>query len=59
MYKINNFTSNDDMEVTKSLGAFSVIEYIRDLSVTSSNAMSAYYSSQMNVLKVDGNYAIV
>lgn len=51
MYKINNFTSNDDMKVTKSLGAFSVLEYIRDLSVTPSNAMSAYYSSQMNVRK--------
>ena len=43
MYQINNFTDNDDMKVIDSLGAFSVIEYQRDLSVTPQTAMVAYY----------------
>ena len=35
----------------ESLGAFSVVEYQRDLSVMPENAMSAYYASKMNVRK--------
>lgn len=48
MYQIRNFTDNDDVKVIDSLGAFSVIEYQRDLSVTPQTAMAAYYASQMN-----------
>lgn len=51
MYQIKNFTNNDDVKVLDSLGAFTVIEYQRDLSVMPQNAMSAYYASQMNVRK--------
>lgn len=51
MYQIKNFTDNDDMKVIDSLGAFSVIEYQRDLSVTPHSAMTAYYCNQMNVRK--------
>ncbi len=51
MYKIKNFMENDDVKVIDSLGAFSVIEYQRDLSVMPQNAMTAYYASQMNVRK--------
>ena len=51
MYQIKNFFDNDDVKVIDSLGAFSVIEYQRDLSVMPENAMIAYYSSQMNVRK--------
>ncbi|MFD2116611.1 AIM24 family protein [Paenibacillus yanchengensis] len=51
MYQISNFTSNDDIKTLTSLGAFTVIEYQRDLSVTPSNAMQAYYSNAMNVRK--------
>lgn len=51
MYQIKNFVDNDDVKVINSLGAFSVIEYQKDLSVTPENAMMAYFSSQMNVLK--------
>lgn len=51
MYQIRNFTDNDDVKVLDTLGAFSVIEYQRDLSVTPGSAMTAYYSSQMNVRK--------
>lgn len=51
MYQIKNFMDNDDVKVIDSLGAFSVIEYQKDLSVMPENAMVAYYSSQMNVRK--------
>lgn len=49
MYQIKNFMSNDDVKVIDSLGAFSVVEYKRDLSVKPETAMREYYSSQMNV----------
>lgn len=51
MYTINNFTNNDDIKTLDSMGAFTVIEYQRDLSVTPSNAMLAYYCNEMNVRK--------
>lgn len=49
MYQINNFTNNDDIKILGELGAFSVIEYQRDLSVMPGEAITAYYASQMNV----------
>ena len=51
MYQINNFFNNDDVKMKESLGAFSVVEYQRDLSVMPENAMKAYYASKMNVRK--------
>ena len=48
MYQIKNFTTNDDMKVIASKGAFSVIEYQRDLSVMPQNAMNAYFCNQIN-----------
>lgn len=51
MYRISNFTDNDDIKTLSALGPFTVIEYQRDLSVMPSSAMVAYYSSQMNVRK--------
>ena len=51
MYTIKNFLDNDDVKVLDKLGAFSVIEYQKDLSVTPETAMIAYYSAQMNVKK--------
>ena len=51
MYKIKNFMDNDDVKVIDSLGAFSVVEYQRDLSVMPGTAMMAFYASQMNVRK--------
>ncbi len=34
MYRINNFLDNDDVEILDSLGAYTVFQYKRDLSVT-------------------------
>ena len=51
MYTINNFTNNDDIRIVNQLGAFTVIEYIRDLSVMPSESLLAYYCNEMNVRK--------
>ena len=51
MYQIKNFMENDGVKVIDSLGAFSVVEYQRDLSVMPETAMEAFYASQMNVRK--------
>ena len=51
MYQIRNFFDNDDVKVIDFLGAFSVIEYQKDLSVMPETAMQAYFASQMNVRK--------
>lgn len=49
MYKISNLFENDDIKTLDSLGAFTIIEYQKDLSVMPGEAMVAYYSHAMNV----------
>lgn len=49
MYKVKNFLDNDDIKILDKKGAFKVVEFQRDLSVTPETAMSAYFSSKMNV----------
>lgn len=49
MFRINNFTNNDDVSIIKKKGPFTVVEYNRDLSVMPSEAITAYFSAQMNV----------
>ena len=51
MFTINNFMENDDVKKIASLGAFSVLEYQKDLSVSPENAMLAYYCAEMNIRK--------
>jgi len=51
MYQIHNFTNNDDVKLLATLGAFSVIEYQRDLSVLPAEAPLAYYCNAMNIRK--------
>ena len=51
MYQINNFINNDDIKTLDNKGAFTVIEYQRDLSVTPSSAATAYFCNEMNVRK--------
>lgn len=51
MYKIKNFTDNDDVKILDKKGPFSVVEFQRDLSVTPLTAMTAYYSAEMNIKK--------
>lgn len=49
MYQIKNLLENDDIRVLAELGPFTVIEYLRDLSVSPANAATAYFASEMNV----------
>ena len=49
MFRINNFTNNDDIRTIDTMGAFTVIEYLRDLSVLPEQAQVAYYCNAMNV----------
>ena len=51
MYKISNFTNNDDVKILKELGPFKVIEYVKDWSVTPQTAQICYFSNLMNVRK--------
>ncbi len=51
MYEIKNFLNNDDIRVIDQLGAYTVIEYQRDLSVTPLEAQTAYFCNAMNVRK--------
>lgn len=51
MYRIKNLTDNDNIKILKQLGPFTVIEYVRDLSVTPATAQISYFSNLMNVRK--------
>ena len=51
MYQIKNFTDNDDIKILDTLGAFTVVEYQRDLSVMPGAAQMAYFCNEMNVRK--------
>ena len=51
MYAVNNLFNNDDVIILDTKGPFSVIEYIRDLSVMPNTAQIAYYCNAMNVRK--------
>ena len=51
MYKISNFSDNDDVKIIDQSGPFEVIEYQRDLSVMPEDAQLAFFCSQMNVRK--------
>lgn len=51
MYKVKNFADNNDIQILKQMGPFTVIEYVRDLSVTPMTAQTSYFSNLMNVRK--------
>lgn len=51
MFSIDNFTNNDDVRTLGQKGAFTSIEYIRDLSVNPQTALNAYFCNKMNVRK--------
>lgn len=48
-FRIYNFEDNDDVKVIARAGQFQVIQWDRDLSVTPDSAVTAYFSSKMNV----------
>ena len=51
MFKVENLSNNDNLRVVEQMGNMRVLEYINDLSVTPDMAVSAYFSSKMNVCK--------
>ena len=51
MYQIKNFTDNDDIRILDQKGAFTAVEYLRDLSVSPQNAQNAYFCNEMNIRK--------
>lgn len=51
MFQISNFIGNDDIRVLTEQGPFTVIEYLRDLSINPGTAIAAYYCNEMNVRK--------
>ena len=51
MYKTKNFLDNNDIKVLDTKGPFTVVEYLRDLSVTPMTAQTSYFSNLMNVRK--------
>ena len=51
MFKINNYTNNDDVTIIAEKGPFQVIQYKRDLSVSPSTAVTAYFCDKMNIRK--------
>ena len=51
MYKVKNFLDNNDIKILDTKGPFTVVEYLRDLSVTPMTAQTSYFSNLMNVRK--------
>lgn len=51
MFKVENLSNNENLRVVEQKGNMRVLEYINDMSVTPEMAVSAYFSSKMNVRK--------
>lgn len=49
MITVKNFFDNDDVNIVDEKGAFKVIEFKKDLSVTRETATAEYFASKMNV----------
>ena len=65
MIKTNFFTETPAHKVTQQLGCFSVVEYVKDISVTPSSAQTSYFCAEMGVRKrqvaasLNGNAIII
>lgn len=65
MFKTTFFMETPTHKVTQQLGCFSVIEYLKDISVTPHSAQNAYYCSEMGVRKrqvaasLNGNSVVI
>ena len=51
MVTCKNLTENKNIEIVEAKGGVKVIEYKKDLSVSSEQAITAYFASEMNVRK--------
>ena len=48
-FRVNNFYNNDDVVCSAQMGAFKLLEWKRDLSVTPQTAQNAYFAAKMGV----------
>ena len=51
MSNINNLIENPNIRTLEEKGAFTILEHTKDMSVSPSSAVTAYYASRMNVRK--------
>lgn len=51
MFHISNFTDNDNIRILDTKGPFTLIEYIKDLSIAPNDAEKAYFCHTMNIRK--------
>lgn len=51
MITYKNLYDNKNIQIVEEKGSIKVLEYKKDLSVNTANAMAAYYASEMNVRK--------
>lgn len=51
MYTIHNFKNNKAIRVLEEKQGYSVVEYVKDLSVTPMSAQMVYFSNEMNIRK--------
>lgn len=51
MFRVSNYTDNDNIRVLSEMGPFKVIEYQKDLSVAPNSVQFAWFASEMNVRK--------
>ncbi len=49
MYKITNFTTNDDIRTLGAIGPFTIVQYEREFSVAPQQAQFAWYCNAMNI----------
>lgn len=49
MYKITNFTTNDDIRTLGVIGPFTIVQYEREFSVAPQQAQFAWYCNVMNI----------
>jgi len=65
MFQLNNFYDNKNMKCVGQMGCFQIFEHEKDLSVSPSSAVNAYFSSEMNVrrrqvlINLNGNNGVV
>lgn len=65
MVKTNIFEETENRQIVEKAGCFSLLEYVKDISVHHGNAMAEFFAAQMNIrkkqviAKLDGNGVVI
>ena len=51
MFKVKNLLNSENVKVLEKQGNMRILEYVNDLSVTPSSAVTTYFSHKMNIRK--------